>query len=163
MLINRIGKSSVDGLTPHLFILFETNLPEPSTEKTPQEMDLDMNRSLEQDQTRVLEEKQSHATPMHLEEISPSLGSKFIHPSHTDLNDLMGDIEIELEITFGDATIKLDEFLRLRNGAVITLDQDASEPVAIQANGRHIANGEVLILNDQFCIRVIELVGSSCP
>ena len=126
-------------------------------------MDLHMNRSLEQDQTRVLEEKQSHATPMHLEEISPSLGSKFIHPSHTDLNDLMGDIEIELEITFGDVTIKLDEFLRLRNGAVITLDQDASEPVAIQANGRHIANGEVLILNDQFCIRVIELVGSSCP
>ncbi len=136
------------------------NSPQPIIDNTHQVMEPDMNHSLDQESATAVHDKLNHATPMHLDEISPSLGPKFIH---SDQNDLMDDIEIELEIIFGDATMKLDEFLRLRNGAVITLDQDESEPVAISANGKHIANGEVLILNDQFCIRVVELVGSSCP
>ena len=56
----------------------------------------------------------------------------------------------------------LEEVLRLNKGAVVALDKLAGDPVDIYVNGRLIARGEVLVLNDNFCVRVAELVvGSS--
>jgi flagellar motor switch protein FliN/FliY len=52
----------------------------------------------------------------------------------------------------------LEDVLRLKQGAVVTLDKLAGDPVDIYANGRLIARGEVLVLNDNFCVRVAELV-----
>jgi len=54
----------------------------------------------------------------------------------------------------------LDEILKLRRGSVVTLDKLAGDPVDIYVNGRLIARGEVLVLNDNFCVRVAELLGS---
>ena len=55
--------------------------------------------------------------------------------------------------------MKLDEFLHLRNGAVITLNQGVTEPVDILANSKLIARGEVLLIDDQICVRVTEILG----
>jgi flagellar motor switch protein FliN/FliY len=52
----------------------------------------------------------------------------------------------------------LEDVLRLNEGAVVTLDKLAGDPVDIYANGRLIARGEVLVLNDNFCVRVAELI-----
>ena len=50
------------------------------------------------------------------------------------------------------------EVLSLRDGAVVQLDKMAGDPVDIVVNGRLIARGEVLVLNDNFCVRVAEIV-----
>ena len=75
--------------------------------------------------------------------------------------ELLGDVELDLRIELGRTVMRLDEVLRLRGGSVVALDKLAGDPVDIYINGRLIAHGEVLVMNDNFCIRVTELAGSS--
>jgi flagellar motor switch protein FliN/FliY len=72
--------------------------------------------------------------------------------------DLVRDVELDLKIELGRTHMHLEDVLRLKKGAVVTLDKLAGDPVDIYANGRLIARGEVLVLNDNFCVRVAELV-----
>jgi flagellar motor switch protein FliN/FliY len=74
--------------------------------------------------------------------------------------DLLRDVQLDLKIELGRTQMHLDDVLRLKQGAVVTLDKLAGDPVDIYANGRLIARGEVLVLNDNFCVRVAELIGS---
>jgi flagellar motor switch protein FliN len=73
--------------------------------------------------------------------------------------DLLRDVQLDLKIELGRTHMHLEEVLRLKKGAVVTLDKLAGDPVDIYANGRLIARGEVLVLNDNFCVRVAELTG----
>jgi flagellar motor switch protein FliN/FliY len=72
--------------------------------------------------------------------------------------DLLRDVELDLKIELGRTQMYLEDVLRLSKGAVVPLDRLAGDPVDIYVNGRLIARGEVLILNDNFCVRVAELV-----
>jgi flagellar motor switch protein FliN/FliY len=75
--------------------------------------------------------------------------------------DLIRDVELDLRIEFGRTHMYLEDILKLRKGSVVPLDKLAGEPVEIFVNGRLIAKGEVLVLNDNFCVRVAELVAGS--
>jgi len=72
--------------------------------------------------------------------------------------DLLNDVQLDLKIELGRTQMHLEDVLRLKQGAVVTLDKLAGDPVDIYANGRLIARGEVLVLNDNFCVRVAELI-----
>jgi flagellar motor switch protein FliN/FliY len=72
--------------------------------------------------------------------------------------DLLRDVQLDLKIELGRTRMHLEDVLRLNGGAVVTLDKLAGDPVDIYANGRLIARGEVLVLNDNFCVRVTELI-----
>lgn len=72
--------------------------------------------------------------------------------------DLIRDVELDLRIELGRTHMYLEDVLKLNKGAVVPLDKLAGDPVDIYVNGRLIARGEVLILNDNFCVRVAELV-----
>jgi flagellar motor switch protein FliN/FliY len=72
--------------------------------------------------------------------------------------DLLRDVQLDLKIELGRTHMHLEDVLRLKQGAVVALDKLAGDPVDIYANGRLIARGEVLVLNDNFCVRVAELV-----
>lgn len=74
--------------------------------------------------------------------------------------DLLNDVELDLRIELGRTEMRLEEVLQLRSGSVVALDKLAGDPVDIFVNGRLIARGEVLVMNDNFCIRVTELVGA---
>ena len=72
--------------------------------------------------------------------------------------ELIRDVELDVKIELGRANMQLDDVLRLHKGSVVTLDKLAGDPVDIYVNGRLIARGEVLVLNDSFCVRIAELV-----
>jgi flagellar motor switch protein FliN/FliY len=72
--------------------------------------------------------------------------------------ELMRDVELDLKIELGRTHMHLEDVLRLKKGSVVTLDKLAGDPVDIYVNGRLIARGEVLVLNDNFCVRVAELI-----
>ena len=74
--------------------------------------------------------------------------------------DLLGDVELDLRIELGRTQMRLEEVLRLRTGSVVALDKLAGDPVDIYINGRLIAQGEVLVMNERFGVRVTRLVGS---
>ena len=74
--------------------------------------------------------------------------------------NLLRDVELDLKIELGRTRMHLEDVLRLRRGAVVPLDKLAGDPVDVYVNGRLVARGEVLVLNDNFCVRVAELVES---
>jgi flagellar motor switch protein FliN len=80
-------------------------------------------------------------------------------PPNTDAAtlDLLRDVQLDLKIELGRTHMQLEEVLQLKTGAVVTLDKLAGDPVDIYVNGRLIARGEVLVMNDNFCVRVAEL------
>ena len=93
------------------------------------------------------------AAPFALQEFGGAAAS-----SETATLDLIRDVELDLRIELGRTHMHLEEVLKLCKGAVVPLDKMAGDPVDIYVNGRLIARGEVLVLNDNFCVRVAELV-----
>lgn len=81
-------------------------------------------------------------------------------PTERQPIDLLGEVEMDLRIELGRTQMRLEEVLQLRGGSVVALDKLAGDPVDVFVNGRLIARGEVLVMNDNFCIRVTELVGA---
>lgn len=68
------------------------------------------------------------------------------------------DVELDLRIELGRTELLIEEVLQLREGSVVPLNKLAGDPVDILVNGRLVARGEVLVLNDNFCVRVAEIV-----
>jgi flagellar motor switch protein FliN/FliY len=75
--------------------------------------------------------------------------------------DLISDVELDLKIELGRTHMYLEDVLKLRKGSVVPLDKLAGDPVDIFVNGRLVARGEVLVLNDNFCVRVAELLAGA--
>lgn len=68
------------------------------------------------------------------------------------------EVELDLRIELGRTELLIEEVLQLREGTVVPLDKLAGDPVDILVNGRLIARGEVLVLNDNFCVRIAEIL-----
>ena len=68
------------------------------------------------------------------------------------------DVELDLRIELGRTELLIDDVTKLAEGSVVQLDKLAGDPVDILVNGRLIARGEVLVLNDNFCVRVAEIL-----
>ncbi len=75
--------------------------------------------------------------------------------------DLVRDVELDLKIELGRTHMYLEDVLKLRKGSVVPLDKLAGDPVDVFVNGRLVARGEVLVLNDNFCVRVAELIAGT--
>jgi flagellar motor switch protein FliN/FliY len=97
-------------------------------------------------------------TAFRLEELNGAAPSQ----DNTTL-DLIRDVELDLKIELGRTNMYLEDVLRLRKGSVVPLDKLAGDPVDIYVNDRLVARGEVLVLNDNFCVRVAELIAGVSP
>jgi flagellar motor switch protein FliN/FliY len=72
--------------------------------------------------------------------------------------DLLRDVELNVKIELGRARMLVEDVLKLSEGSVVELDKLAGDPVDLFVNDRLVARGEVLVLNDNFCVRVNEIV-----
>ena len=83
--------------------------------------------------------------------------------SSEQIGDLeaLNEVELDLRIELGRTQLLIEEVLKLREGSVVPLDKLAGDPVDILVNGRLVARGEVLVLNDNFCVRIAEIVSPS--
>jgi flagellar motor switch protein FliN/FliY len=72
--------------------------------------------------------------------------------------ELLRDVELSVKIELGRARMLVEDVLRLAEGSVVELDKLAGDPVDVFVNDRLVARGEVLVLNDNFCVRVNEIV-----
>ena len=74
--------------------------------------------------------------------------------------DLLGDVDLHVKIELGRTHMLVEDVLRLTDGSIVELDKLAGDPVDVYVNDRLIARGEVLVLNDNFCIRISEIVAN---
>ncbi len=72
--------------------------------------------------------------------------------------DLLSDVSLTVRIELGRSRMLVEDVLRLDSGAVVELDKLAGDPVDVYVNNRYVARGEVLVLNDNFCVRINEIL-----
>jgi flagellar motor switch protein FliN/FliY len=77
-----------------------------------------------------------------------------------DLNMIL-DIPVQLTVELGRTRIPIKNILQLAQGSVVELDALAGEPMDVLVNGVLIAQGEVVVVNDKFGIRLTDIVTPS--
>ena len=77
-----------------------------------------------------------------------------------DINMIL-DIPVQLTVELGRTRIPIKHILQLAQGSVVELDAMAGEPMDVLVNGYLIAQGEVVVVNDKFGIRLTDIVTPS--
>jgi flagellar motor switch protein FliN/FliY len=72
--------------------------------------------------------------------------------------DLLRDVDLNVKIELGRSRMLVEDVLKLGEGSVVELDKLAGDPVDVFVNDRLVARGEVLVLNDNFCVRINEIM-----
>lgn len=70
---------------------------------------------------------------------------------------MLKDVDLKVRIELGRTRMLVEDVLQLGGGSVVELDRLAGDPVDVYVNERLIARGEILVLNDNFCVRVGEV------
>jgi flagellar motor switch protein FliN/FliY len=97
--------------------------------------------------------EETHAT---LEE----LGEVVLGNASGDLS-LVLDVPVEVAVEIGRTTMTIRETLAISPGSIVALDRMAGEPVDLLVNGKRIARGEVVAIDEEFGLRVTEVIGNS--
>ena len=71
--------------------------------------------------------------------------------------DMLMDVNLNVRIELGRTRMSVEDILKLQGGSVVTLDKLSGDFVDVLVNDKLVARGEVLILNDRFCVRVAEI------
>ena len=79
-------------------------------------------------------------------------------PAEAASLSLLRDVNLQVKVELGRTRMYVEDVLRLNEDSVIELDKLAGDPVDIYVNDRHVARGEVLVDNDNFCVRVSEII-----
>ncbi len=75
--------------------------------------------------------------------------------------DVLQNIPVTLPIEVGRAVIKIRDLMRLTQGSVVELDRIAGEPLNLLVNNTVVAQGEVVLVNDRYGIRLTRVVPAS--
>ncbi len=79
-----------------------------------------------------------------------------------DLNlDMILDVPVSLSLEVGRTRIPIRNLLQLNQGSVIELERGAGEPLDVYVNGTLIAQGEVVVVNDRFGVRLTDVVSQA--
>jgi len=86
--------------------------------------------------------------------------SDVLSDTHNDI-DMILDIPVQLTVELGRTRIAIKNLLQLAQGSVIELDGMAGEPMDVLVNGCLIAQGEVVVVNEKFGIRLTDIITPS--
>lgn len=73
--------------------------------------------------------------------------------------DILLDVKVKVAVQLGSCLLPMREVLELKPGSVVQLNQHATDPVGLYVNDKLVAYGEVVVVEDNFGIKVTELVG----
>jgi flagellar motor switch protein FliN/FliY len=71
------------------------------------------------------------------------------------------DVKVDLTVRIGSCMLPMRDVVELVEGTVLQLDQLASEPVGLYVNDKLIARGEVVVVEENFGIKITQIVGES--
>lgn len=112
------------------------------------------------------EQKKSDTKPADTEQGGPLSGDtlrSFSSGADAPINDInmVLDIPVQLSVELGRTKVPIKYILQLGQGSVVELDALAGEPMDVLVNGYLIAQGEVVVVNDKFGIRLTDVVTPS--
>lgn len=89
------------------------------------------------------------------------LESTPLPPVHDRKIDMLLDLNLTLSVELGRQTMAIKDILDLQRGSVVEFDKLAGEPVDILINNKKIAEGEVVVIEKHFGVRITSLVGAT--
>jgi flagellar motor switch protein FliN/FliY len=72
--------------------------------------------------------------------------------------DFLADVDVQVRVELGNSKLNVKDVLKLGPGSVVGLDSLVGDPVNVFVNDRLVARGEVLVVHDNFAIRITEVV-----
>jgi flagellar motor switch protein FliN/FliY len=93
--------------------------------------------------------------------IFPSFGGSGNASGMMNELDMILDIPVQIAVELGRTKITIKNLLQLAHGSVVELDAMAGEPMDVLVNGTLIAQGEVVVVNDKFGIRLTDIITPS--
>ena len=94
-------------------------------------------------------------------QIFPAFGETEGKASMMNELDMILDIPVQIAVELGRTKITIKNLLQLAHGSVVELDAMAGEPMSVLVNGTLIAQGEVVVVNDKFGIRLTDIITPS--
>lgn len=79
----------------------------------------------------------------------------------TVASDVVLDIPVSIALEVGRTRLTIRELLKLGQGTVLELDRPAGDALDVYANGRLVAHGEVVMVNDRYGVRFTDAVGTA--
>ncbi|ABE50237.1 MULTISPECIES: flagellar motor switch protein FliN [Methylobacillus] len=107
----------------------------------------------EQAEASALQDNKAEQAPVFTEFSSKNK----LHETQNDI-DFILDIPVQLTVELGRTKIAIKNLLQLAQGSVVELDGLAGEPMDVLVNGCLIAQGEVVVVNDKFGIRLTDII-----
>jgi flagellar motor switch protein FliN/FliY len=104
--------------------------------------------------SKVAEEPPVNAGPLNL----MSFDDDYSGPDNLEGFDRVQDIPLEISVELGRTKLLIRDILELGVGSIIELEKMAGEPVDLLANGLLIARGEVVVIEDNFGVRITEII-----
>ena len=115
------------------------------------------------DSDAASEDAQENGTDDGVEESVPDFDEQspkpVMQPATLELNRF-GGVKVALTAQLGRADVTIQEMMTLTEGAVVELDREISQPVELIAQGVPLGNGEVVVVEDRFAIRIKEIYQS---
>lgn len=71
------------------------------------------------------------------------------------------DVKVKVTVQLGSCELPMREIFELNTGSILQLKQQAKDPVGLYVNGKLVAFGEVVVVEDNFGIKITEMVGGS--
>jgi len=95
-------------------------------------------------------------------EVVESRGGSPESASESKMNrEVIENIPVTLAIEVGRATLKIRDLMRLTQGSVVELDRLAGEPLDIVVNDTVVAQGEVVLVNDRYGVRLTQVISAA--
>lgn len=91
------------------------------------------------------------------QEVQPTTTAGELTEGQPNLDVIM-DVPVTLSLEVGRTKMSVGSLLRLRQGSVVELDRLAGEPLDVLVNGQLVARGEIVVINDKFGIRLIDVI-----
>lgn len=93
------------------------------------------------------------------ETLGQTLGAAFLEASESK-NGVIMAVTVEIVAVLGTAELKISQILQLGRGAVVELDHKINDPVQLRAEGRLIAYGDVVTVEDKLAVQITEITKS---
>ena len=77
--------------------------------------------------------------------------------------DLIMDVPLEVTVELGRTSKSISDILDFGPGKIIELNKIAGEPIDVLVNGKYVAKGEVVVIEESFGVRITEIVNSTKP
>jgi flagellar motor switch protein FliN/FliY len=109
----------------------------------------------------MAEQESAGAAQAQPAQIFPAFGDSAGKGSMMNELDMILDIPVQIAVELGRTKITIKNLLQLAHGSVVELDAMAGEPMSVFVNGTLIAQGEVVVVNDKFGIRLTDIITPS--